>query len=125
MSTPCRSPRKSNFSQQEVDVLISTVKRNHEILYRETSKSVFHKEIRNQVWKIILDEVNKVSLERRTLNEIKNKWKKCQPKVKPSESSDGVDYHDSAEDLGRFILLRDICKKISKIQSSTGCFWGA
>ncbi|XP_019763804.2 uncharacterized protein LOC109540073 isoform X2 [Dendroctonus ponderosae] len=114
MSAQCRNPRKSNFSQQEVDVLISTVKRNHDILYREHSKSDFHKEIRNQVWKIILDEVNKVSLERRTLSEIKNKWKKCQPKVRSSEGSDGVDYHDSAEDLDSMPLQQRLSQSFNQ-----------
>ncbi|XP_050299816.1 titin-like isoform X2 [Anthonomus grandis grandis] len=78
MAAETRKSRKSNFSQEEVDVLITTVLQNHDILYKETSKSFFHKEIRNQVWNIVLEEVNKVSQEKRTLNEIKNKWKKCQ-----------------------------------------------
>lgn len=103
MAAETRKSRKSNFSQEEIDVLVTTVMQNHDILYRETSKSFFHKEIRNQVWNIILEEVNKVSLERRTLNEVKNKWKKCQYNLRTLEVSDNLDNAD-CDDLGMFFF---------------------
>lgn len=93
MAADSRKTRKSNFSAEEKDVLISTVMHNYDILYGETSKSYYHKEARNQVWNIVLEEVNKVSLEKRTLAEVKNKWKKCQHNVnKTDESVDNSSY---------------------------------
>lgn len=101
MAADSRKTRKCNFSSEEINVLISTIMHNYDILYGENSKSFYHKEARSQVWNIVLEEVNKVSLDRRTLAEVKNKWKKCQYVIK---NSDLVDNNTSTDfdELGMF-----------------------
>lgn len=78
MADISKKSRKSNFSPEEVDILVKTVGKNYDILYGEYSKRAIYKEARHQAWLDVTNEVNQVSIERRTLQEVKNKWKKCQ-----------------------------------------------
>lgn len=80
--------RKSNFSPEEVEALVSTVYKNYHILYGEFAKRAVNKQARHRVWLDVTRQVNRVSLERRTLQEVKNKWKKCQHLYKEQESLD-------------------------------------
>ncbi|KAL1501573.1 hypothetical protein ABEB36_006872 [Hypothenemus hampei] len=79
MAADNRKFRKPNFTEKELNVLATTVMQHHHILYGDPTKGVFRKEIKDQVWNSVLSKVNKVSTEKRTLTEIKNKWKRCQP----------------------------------------------
>ncbi|KAG5878379.1 hypothetical protein JTB14_020615 [Gonioctena quinquepunctata] len=78
MAEVLKKQRKSNFSPDEVDVLVRTVGKNYETLYGEFSKRAINKNARHRAWIDVTKEVNQVSLEKRTLQEVKNKWKKCQ-----------------------------------------------
>ncbi|XP_066255478.1 uncharacterized protein [Euwallacea similis] len=93
-----RKSRKCNFSRRELDILVSCVLENYDVLYGEMYNSYLSREIRSQAWKEILDQVNRVSQERRTLSEIKNKWKKYQNESKMTESSDGSIIYLNEED---------------------------
>ncbi|XP_018569988.1 longitudinals lacking protein, isoforms F/I/K/T-like isoform X2 [Anoplophora glabripennis] len=82
--------RKSNFSPEEIEALISTVGKNYHVLYGEFAKRAVNKQARHRVWLDVTKQVNRVSLERRTLQEVKNKWKKCQHLYKERESSEDI-----------------------------------
>ncbi|KAJ8984152.1 hypothetical protein NQ317_017803 [Molorchus minor] len=73
-----RKVRKSNFSPEEIDVLVNTVVKHYNILYGELAKRAVNKNARERAWIDVTRRVNRVSIERRTLQEVKNKWKKCQ-----------------------------------------------
>lgn len=88
MADCSKKSRKSNFSPEEVDVLVKMVGRNYDILYGEYSKRAVYKDARYQAWVNVTNEVNQVSLEKRTLQEVKNKWKKCQHLYRFEDPSD-------------------------------------
>lgn len=96
MADNSKKPRKSNFSQEEVDILLKNVGRNYDVLYGEYSKRAVYKDAKHQAWLEITNEVNQVSSERRTLQEVKNKWKKCQHLFKE-------DFMDVLDEFGMFI----------------------
>lgn len=76
-----RARRKSNFTQQEVTVLMRMMKKYSKYLSgRITSNEDLIK--RRQVWTKVVEAVNSVSADTRTLEEIKSKWKKCKYEVK-------------------------------------------
>lgn len=91
MADCSKKSRKSNFSPEEVDVLVKMVGRNYDILYGEYSKRAVYKDARYQAWVNVTNEVNQVSLEKRTLQEVKNKWKKCQHLYRLEDPSDIYD----------------------------------
>lgn len=72
-----RKARKSNFSKEEVHALVATVRKHYKVLYGKYAKKASNKSARCKAWLDVLHTVNKVSLEKRTMPEIKNKWKKC------------------------------------------------
>nr|CAH7741068.1 unnamed protein product [Callosobruchus chinensis] len=78
MAEALKKSRKSNFSQDEIDILVSAIIRNYDLLYGEFSKRAFYKHERHRAWLDIVKAINKISPEKRTLDEVKNKWKKCQ-----------------------------------------------
>lgn len=92
-----KKSRKSNFSHDEVDILVKTVGRNYDILYGEYSKRAIYKDARHQAWQDVTNEVNQVSFEKRTLQEVKNKWKKCQHLYR------GEDLMDISDEFGMSI----------------------
>ena len=105
-----RKPRKSNFSTDEVDVLVDSVKAHYNVLYGKFAKRATNRWIRQKAWMDILKKVNGVSIEKRTLQEVKNKWKKCQYAMKEKVSKGGLadDPGESSwDDMGRF--LRNFC----------------
>ncbi|KAJ8956243.1 hypothetical protein NQ318_014975 [Aromia moschata] len=73
-----RKIRKSNFSPEEIETLVNTVVKHYNILYGEFAKRAINKQARHRAWLDVTKQVNRVSIERRTLQEVKNKWKKCQ-----------------------------------------------
>lgn len=97
MADNSKKSRKSNFSQEEVDSLVKTVGKNYDILYGEYSKRAIYKSARHQAWMDVTNEVNQVSFEKRTLQEVKNKWKKCQHLYR------GGDFMDISDEFGMFI----------------------
>lgn len=97
MADSSKKSRKSNFSQEEVDILVKTVGKNYDILYGEYSKRAIYKSARHQAWMDVTNEVNQVSFEKRTLQEVKNKWKKCQHLYR------GEDFMDISDEFGMFI----------------------
>lgn len=71
-----RVRRKSNFTQEEVAVLLRMMRKYSKYLSgRITSNEDLIK--RRQVWTKVVEAVNSVSADQRTLSEIKSKWKKC------------------------------------------------
>lgn len=97
MADSTKKSRKSNFSQEEVDIIAKTVGKNYEILYGEYSKRAIYKDARYKAWLDVTNEVNQVSIEKRTLQEVKNKWKKCQHLYR------GEDIVDISDEFGTFI----------------------
>lgn len=91
MADCSKKSRKSNFSPEEVDILVQMVGKNYDILYGEYSKRAVYKDARHQAWLNVTNEVNQVSLEKRTLQEVKNKWKKCQHLYRFEDLSDVYD----------------------------------
>ncbi|KAJ8917349.1 hypothetical protein NQ315_002371 [Exocentrus adspersus] len=80
--------RKSNFSPEEVDALFSTVGKYYNVLFGAFPKRAVRNETRQKVWTDITRQVNRVSIEKRTLQEVKNKWKKCQHLYRERDASE-------------------------------------
>ncbi|XP_056633900.1 myb-like protein X [Diorhabda sublineata] len=93
MAEVLKKHRKSNFSQDEIEVLMKTVGNHYETLYGEFSKKAINKIARHRAWLEVTKEVNSVSMEKRTLQEVKNKWKKCQHLYHPDDFI-GVKYYE-------------------------------
>lgn len=71
-----RSRRKSNFTKAEVSMLHKVMRKYAKYLQGRVSTSEELME-RRRIWMKVVDAVNSVSAEQRTLLEIKSKWKKC------------------------------------------------
>lgn len=71
-----RGRRKSNFTQQEVNMLCTMMRKYAKRLRGRITSGEDLGE-RRKLWMKIVDAVNSVSVEERTLTEIKSKWKKC------------------------------------------------
>lgn len=84
-SSASRKPRKCNFSAKEVDVLVQLITKNAKCLFDRTPHGMISFK-RKKAWDDVLRGVNAVSIERRTLDEIKNKWKKCRATVHRSKN---------------------------------------
>lgn len=101
-----RKARKSNFSNDEVDVLVDAVRSHFDTLYGSLTKRATNRWVRQEAWDDIMRRVNGVSLEMRTLQEIKNKWKKCQYAMKEKLALGEIvldDPNDSSwDDMGMF-----------------------
>ncbi|CAG9862620.1 unnamed protein product [Phyllotreta striolata] len=78
MAESPKKQRKSNFSQEEIETIVRAVRENYDTLYGTYAKKAVNKSARHKVWSEVTKEVNQVSYEKRTLQEVKNKWKKCQ-----------------------------------------------
>lgn len=110
-----KKSRKSNFSQEEVEVLVKTVGKNYDILYGEYSKRAVYKDARHQAWLNVTNEVNQVSLEKRTLQEVKNKWKKCQHLYKFE------DFLDIYDEFG--MLIENLASLLSPTRFCFDWYW--
>lgn len=71
-----RARRKSNFTQAEVNMLYKMMRKYAKHLRGRVSSTEELME-RRRLWMKVVDAVNSVSVEERTLVEIKSKWKKC------------------------------------------------
>lgn len=70
-----RKPRKNNFTDEEVSLLIKLASKN--FTYLSTKGSTALAKDKKRVWSEITKAINALGVEHRTLAEIKNKWKKC------------------------------------------------
>lgn len=85
-----RQPRKTNFAPEEVKVLVKLIRKNAKhLLGKWPNKKQLQK--RRKVWSQVLEAVNAVGVETRTLQEIKSKWKKCKTTLIK-------DYEDDSEE---------------------------
>ncbi|CAH1115312.1 unnamed protein product [Psylliodes chrysocephalus] len=96
MAEVLKKQRKSNFSQDEVETIVKAVMENYETFYGEFSKKAINKIARHKAWLEVTKEVNLVSSEKRTLQEVKNKWKKCQHLYR---SDDHFPYNSFSDDV--------------------------
>lgn len=71
-----RGRRKSNFTQAEVSMLYAMMRKYSKHLRGRVSSTEDLVQ-RRKIWMKIVEAVNSVSVEERTLVEIKSKWKKC------------------------------------------------
>lgn len=70
-----RKPRKNNFTDEEVNLLVKLATKNYKYLSAKgTDPLAYHKK---RIWNEITKAINSLGVEHRTLTEIKNKWKKC------------------------------------------------
>lgn len=72
--------RKSKFTPAEISVLVKLMRKHAKYMQgRWADKKVLQK--RQKVWLEIVDAVNRVSVEERTVDEVKSKWKKCRKDI--------------------------------------------
>lgn len=83
-----RGRRKSNFTQAEVNMLRKMMRRYAKQLKGRVTNSEDIME-RRKIWSKIVDAVNSVSVEERTMLEIKSKWKKCKYEDELGERNGG------------------------------------
>ena len=76
-----RKPRKYNFSASEVSVLTEKVEENLQILQSKLTNSVTNQKKKN-VWTEITAVVNAVGVEKRTVAEVREKWKNLHSSAK-------------------------------------------
>ena len=76
-----RKPRKHNFSASEVSVLTEKVEENLQILQSKLTNSVTNQKKKN-VWTEITAAVNAVGVEKRTVAEVREKWKNLHSSAK-------------------------------------------
>lgn len=78
-STPCYTypkTRKSKFAPEEIGVLVRHMRKYAKQLQgRWANKKQLQR--RQKVWLEVVDAVNAVGVEERTVDEVKTKWKKC------------------------------------------------
>ncbi|XP_044261462.1 uncharacterized protein LOC123009313 isoform X2 [Tribolium madens] len=119
---PVRKVRKSNFSTDEVDVLVDSVRANYGVLYGKDAKRATNRWVRQEAWLDILGKVNGVSIEKRTLQEVKNKWKKCQYALKEKgQGAIGDDAGDSPwEDFVDSMPLQERLSKMAAQERIAG-----
>lgn len=118
-----RKPRKSNFSVDEVEILVEAVRSHYEVLYGPFAKRSTNRSVRYKAWMDILRQVNGVSLEQRTLQEVKNKWKKCQSVLREQFPGGEAD-EDTWEDIGkRWLRGFDTRAKFKFDNSKRGSFY--
>lgn len=68
--------RKSKFAPEEIKALVRHIRKNAKHLQgRWPNKKQLQK--RRKVWLEVVEAVNAVSVEERTVEEVKSKWKKC------------------------------------------------
>lgn len=73
MSETSERKRKPRFLDREIDVLVSKVNENSEVLFSRFSDSISNKK-KKMAWMEVLKSVNATSVVPRTFEEIKKKW---------------------------------------------------
>lgn len=69
--------RKSNFSSAEITTLMDKVEENLTVLNSKFTNTITNQR-KNKIWQDIADAVNSVGNEKRTVKEVKDKWKNVQ-----------------------------------------------
>ncbi|XP_016341425.1 nuclear apoptosis-inducing factor 1-like isoform X2 [Sinocyclocheilus anshuiensis] len=75
------SSKKRNFTESELEVLLSEVETRKNILFGTLSSGINNKRKKNE-WDSLADAVNAVGSENRTVNELKKKWSDIKVEVK-------------------------------------------
>ncbi|KAJ8307753.1 hypothetical protein KUTeg_014693 [Tegillarca granosa] len=78
--------RKRNFEEQEIGILLSTYKKNFEILNAKFGNAITNKK-KKQKWEELANAVNSVRKQNRTVDEIKHKWKDLLSRAKKDFSN--------------------------------------
>jgi len=78
---PRKKARKQNFSPTEIATLTEKVEENLAILQSKLTNSITNQK-KNELWSKIAAAVNAVGTEKRTLNEVKEKWKNLHSSAK-------------------------------------------
>ena len=78
-----RSQRKSNFSKAEIALLTEFVKENKDKLFGKLSPTLT-KRIKDDLWKDCADRISALGLEKRSVEEIRVKFKNLKGKSKES-----------------------------------------
>lgn len=73
MSETSEKKRKPRFLDREIDVLVSKVNENSEVLFSRFSDSISNKK-KKMAWMEVQKSVNATSVVPRTFEEIKKKW---------------------------------------------------
>lgn len=73
MSETSERKRKPRFLDREIDVLVSKVNENSEVLFSRFSDSISNKK-KKMAWMEVQKSVNATSVVPRTFEEIKKKW---------------------------------------------------
>lgn len=69
-----KRPRKANFLDSEVRLLLEEIALEHDILFKSNNLSVTNKQ-KNEIWACITMKINACGTVVRTTNEIRDKWK--------------------------------------------------
>ncbi|XP_062620631.1 nuclear apoptosis-inducing factor 1-like, partial [Saccostrea cucullata] len=81
-----KKPRKANFTDLEVEVLVDAVSTNYKVLYGKFSPSLTNN-MKTAAWETVTEKVNAVSLQcRREVGDVRKKWQDLQSAVKKKES---------------------------------------
>ncbi|XP_028415791.1 uncharacterized protein LOC114539364 [Dendronephthya gigantea] len=78
-----RKKRKLNFTLSEVNILLNKVEDNLEVIQSKLTNAITNKR-KNTVWDAITREINAAGVANRTVNEVKEKWKKLTSGAKKS-----------------------------------------
>lgn len=108
-----RGRRKSNFTQAEVNMLRKMMRRYAKHLKGRVTNSEDIME-RRKIWSKIVDAVNSVSVEERTMLEIKSKWKKC-------KYEDELNGRNGGECEFSFVFLGFVCLQVGLSWSCVTC----
>ena len=88
MASKQKRPRKPDFSNEELEVLITLYVHNNEYLNAKFSNTVTQKG-KNEIVADITDKVNSVGKNNRTIDSIREKWQNIKAKVK-SKAGDAI-----------------------------------
>ena len=66
--------RKRNFSMDETRILREEFEKNKDVLESKLTNTVTNSR-KNEIWKAIVEKINSLGCERRTTEEVKNKWR--------------------------------------------------
>ncbi|XP_028419250.1 fibrinogen silencer-binding protein-like [Dendronephthya gigantea] len=78
-----RKKRKLNFTLSEVNILLNKVEDNLEVIQSKLTNAITNKR-KNAVWDAITRDINAAGVANRTVNEVKEKWKKLTSGAKKS-----------------------------------------
>ena len=71
-----RKKRKQNFTSAECALLVDLVEKNMDTLHGQFSSTITNVK-KQELWKSIASCINSLGYEKRTPNEIRDKWQTC------------------------------------------------